>query len=76
MKHKFSINQLTIAFVTVLLFSVLSSCSNDTQKDGLILTDPNTGKLYLLRHNIGDTYFINERKMLIIAKDTTWVFNK
>ena len=74
MKHKFTINRLVLALATVL--SVLSSCSNDTQKDGLILTDPNTGKLYLLRHNIGDTYFINERKMLIIAKDTTWVFKK
>ena len=74
MKHKFTINRLVLALATVL--SVLSSCSNDTEKDGLILTDPNTGKLYLLRHNIGDTYFINERKMLIIAKDTTWIFSK
>ena len=76
MKHKFSINRLALAFASVLLCVVLSSCNNDTQKNGLILTDPNTGKLYLLKHNVGDTYFIYERQMLISGKDTTWVFDK
>lgn len=74
MKHKFSINQLTFAFASLLLCTVLSSCNNETQYDGLVLTDENTGKKYLLKHNVGDTYFIDEQTQQILGKDTTVVF--
>jgi hypothetical protein len=56
----------------MLIVVFLTAC--DTEKDGMIVTDQNTGKLYLLKHNVGDNYFIFERKMLISGKDTTFVF--
>jgi len=58
--------------VAILLCVTFYSC--DTQKDGLIVKDLNTGKFYLLEHNVGDTYFIKERKILISGKDTSWIF--
>jgi hypothetical protein len=56
----------------MLIVVLLTAC--DTEKDGMIVTDQNTGKLYLLKHNVGDSYFIFESKMLISGKDTTFVF--
>lgn len=41
----------------VLVFGLISGCG-DISYDGLILKDEKTQKQYLLRHNIGDTYFI------------------
>lgn len=54
----------------------LSSCNGDKSENGLIVVDPNTGKQYLLKHNVGDTYFVYEREMKIVGKDTTWTFSK
>lgn len=74
MKYKCLINRLTLACASLLLCAVLSSCNNETQYDGLVLTDTITGKKYLLKHNVGDTYFIYEQVQQISGKDTTVVF--
>jgi len=58
----------------VLLFTAFPCCNYDTEKDGMVVVDPNTGKKYLLIHNVGDNYFIHERTMKVTGKDTTWVF--
>jgi hypothetical protein len=60
----------------LMLAAVFSSCNNDVEKNGLIVIDPNTNKQYLLKHNVGDTYFIYERVAKIVGKDTTWTFTK
>lgn len=52
----------------------LSSCTNYDNYDGLILTDNETGRVYLLKHHIGDTYMIDEKVIKIIGRDTTEVF--
>ena len=61
----------------ILLFVILflSSCVDGDMYDGLILIDQNTNKTYLIRHNIGDTYFIDEKQMKIQAADTTFIFD-
>ena len=69
MKNK-TIKSILLLFVIVILFS---ACSTN-KYDGLILTDENTGKKYLLKHNLGDTYFIDEQILYISGKDTTLVF--
>lgn len=68
-------------FLYTLLVLVLTNCTKDSKTginkdrfDGLILTDLNTNKTYLLRYNIGKTYFIDELQVKIIGKDTTHVF--
>jgi hypothetical protein len=52
----------------------LLSCKDGDKYDGLILTDENTGKKYLLKNNAGDSYFIDERVMVISGQDTTYQF--
>jgi hypothetical protein len=75
MKTKTSILAITKAFFILLVMCCLfSSCNNEVQYDGLVLTDENTGKKYLLKHNVGDTYFIDEQVLQISGKDTTMVF--
>lgn len=58
----------------LLLVAVLFSCNNETQYDGLILTDLKTKRKYLLKYNAGDSYFIDEEVKQIFGKDTTIVF--
>lgn len=58
MKNKFSINRLTLAFASLLLCVVFSSCNND-KYNGKYVKDKD-GKVYLLEHRIGRCYFINE----------------
>jgi hypothetical protein len=68
-------NKLVIVLCILLGISLFSSCKvPETQYDGLILTDENTGKKYLLKHNYADTYFIDEAVMIISGKDTTYAF--
>ena len=75
MKTKTSILALTKAFSILLVMCCLfSSCSDGSKFDGLVLTDENTGKKYLLKHNIGDTYMIYEQVLQVSGKDTTLVF--
>jgi hypothetical protein len=50
------------------------SCEDVGKYGGLILTDENTGKKYLIKHNIGDAYFVDERVMVISGQDTTYQF--
>lgn len=64
----------TIAIILSMLFLV--SCYNDTSMNGFVLTDKNTGREYLLKHSIGDNYFIYEKRIIIIGKDTTYAFDK
>ena len=61
-----------ILFLLVIL--AFCSCRNGSEYDGLLLKDQNTGDFYLLQYNIGDTYFIRKRTILICDKDTTYVF--
>ena len=75
MKTKTSILAVTKAFFILLVMCCLfSSCNNEVHYHGLVLTDENTGKKYLLKHNVGDTYFIDEQVLQISGKDTTMVF--
>lgn len=75
MKTKTSILAATKAFFILLVMCCLfSSCADGDKFDGLVLTDENTGKKYLLKHNIGDTYMIDEQVLQISGKDTTLVF--
>ena len=75
MKTKTSILAVTKAFFILLVSCCLfSSCADGDKFDGLVLTDENTGKKYLLKHNIGDTYMIDEQVFQISGKDTTLVF--
>ena len=64
-------NSIKLLLVLLVLFS---SCEDSDKFDGLILTDENTGKKYLLKHNGGDTYFIDEQVIQISGKDTIVVF--
>jgi hypothetical protein len=74
MKTKTSILAVTKAFFILLVMCCLfSSCAGD-KFDGFVLTDENTGKKYLLKHNIGYTYMIYEQVLQISGKDTTFVF--
>lgn len=63
-----------MAAMLMLCAVLMSSCDNN--KNGMIVIDPNTGKQYLLKHNVGDNYFIYERVPKIFGTDTTWVFDK
>jgi len=75
MKTKTSILAVTKAFFILLVMCCLfSSCIDGSKYDRLVLTDENTGKKYLLKHNIGDTYMIDEQVLQISGKDTTLVF--
>lgn len=61
-------------FIVILVIAIFTGCSYGNKYDKLILTDQNTGKQYLLRYNIGDTYFISEKVIKIIGNDTICVF--
>lgn len=62
-----------IKTLLVLLIMTILFCSCN-KYDGLILTDENTGKKYLLEYNFGNSYFIKEQTLLISGSDTTYVF--
>jgi hypothetical protein len=61
-----------IMLITILL--VLVGCSDGSRFDRLILTDMKTGKKYLMKHNAGDAYFIDEGKIEVNGTDTTIIF--
>lgn len=65
-----------LIFFLLSLSVILTSCStpNNEKHDGLILTDVNTGKRYLLNHNFGNNYFIDEEVEIINGQDTTYQF--
>jgi len=44
----------------------ISACSINDKHDNLIVSDGN-GKKYILKHNIGDTYFVRE----VVPTNTT-----
>jgi hypothetical protein len=69
------IKLISIVIALLILAPCLSSCG-DKSENGLILVDPNTGKQYLLKHNVGDSYFIYERTKKVCGKDTTWAFDR
>ncbi|MEK6829069.1 MAG: hypothetical protein AABY15_03000 [Nanoarchaeota archaeon] len=60
----------------LLTFTVLlSSCVNQAHEyDGLVLTDENTGKKYLLQKDGGYRYTVLEQQPKVIDGDTTYVF--
>lgn len=61
----------SVLFLSVLIFMLSCiSCSDGSKYDGLVLTDEETGKKYLLKHNSGDTYFVDEEWMQITKNDT------
>ena len=64
----------TIALYAMLVVVLFTGCSDGSKYDKLILTDQNTGKQYLIKHNIGDTYMIDEKVVKISGKDTISVF--
>ena len=64
----------TIALYAMLAVVLFTGCSDWSKYDKLILTDQNTGKQYLIKHNIGDTYMIDEKVVKISGKDTISVF--
>ena len=58
-----------------LLLLLLASCKYKKEYDGLILTDENTGERYILRYNVGTTYFIDKlNETRIHAGDTIIVY--
>jgi len=60
-----------------LVFAALISfvaCKDGNRYGGLVLTDENTGKKYLIKSHMGDAYFIDERVMIINGQDTTYQF--
>ena len=62
----------TLYGILIMLFFI--GCADVDKYDGLILTDKNTGKQYLMKHNIGDNYFIDEKRTIISGDDTITVF--
>lgn len=69
-----------VLLLFLLLFSIvafISSCSNErdgTRYDGLVLKDTITGKVYLLKHNFQDSYFVDEQYTMVSGKDTIKIF--
>jgi hypothetical protein len=62
-----------------ILFLALLLCScNDSYKkvDGVVLTDMNTGKKYLVKHHIGATFMVYEQVKEISEKDTITSFKE
>ena len=72
-KFKFNTKP-TIFLCAMLSVSLFSGCSDGGKYDKLILTDPNTGKQYLLKYNMNDAYMIYEKVIKISGKDTICVF--
>jgi hypothetical protein len=66
--------KITKGVLYALLCVVILSGCDGSKYDGLILTDTATGREYLLKHNILDTYFIDEKVVKIMGNDTTRVF--
>jgi hypothetical protein len=60
----------------ILLVVIMLSCTSNNNKKRLILTDTNTGRVYLIKHHIGDTYMIYELYSIKEMNDTTWVFKQ
>lgn len=56
------------------VLSLLVACSDGDKFNRLILTDMKTGKKYLMKHNFGDAYFIDEGKIEVNGTDTTIIF--
>lgn len=56
------------------LFSLISCGYTGDKYDGLVLTDENTGKKYLIKHNVLDTYMIYEHTIEISGTDTIYKF--
>ena len=63
-----------IALYAMLAVVLFTGCSDGSKYDKLILTDQNTGKQYLIKHNIDDTYMIDEKVVKISGKDTVIMF--
>lgn len=61
MKNKFSINHLTLAFASLLLAVIFTSCTTSAKKEGEIVKDKN-GKYYQLTN---ERVFGEERYRLI-----------
>lgn len=63
------------SILILMLSSIFYSCSN-AKYDGLILTDENTGKKYLIKQVdvIVNTYKISEQVKVIVGNDTTLMF--
>lgn len=59
-------------FLVVAALVSITACENGNKYDGLILTDENTGKKYLLIHSVVNTYFVYERVIVISGQDTTY----
>jgi hypothetical protein len=68
------IKRFNIILYVILFLHIFTGCSNGSKYDKLILIDQNTNKKYLIKHNIGDTYFIDEEIIKISGKDTIVVF--
>lgn len=77
MEYLKSISTKAIICYLLLCGVLLQGCGDDGSKyDGLILTDTKTGRQYLLKYTgPGDTYFIDEKVIKIIGKDTTEVWD-
>ena len=71
---KLNTKTLSKYFLYTLLCTAVVSCVKGSKYDGLILTDNKTGRQYLLKYNIGDTYMIDEKIIKVIDNDTTFVF--
>ena len=67
-------NKIKVLIFIISIVFVFASCKDGDKFKGMILVDPNTGDKYLLKHNVGDTYFIDKLEKLIIGNDTTYVF--
>ena len=68
---------LSYAIYIVLAVVLITSCVNNSEDDkynGLILTDLTSDRVYILKHNYNDTYFVDEQIIKIIENDTLVVF--
>lgn len=57
----------------ILILLLASSCKTDKKYDGMILTDENTQKKYLLKKN-HSAYDVYERIQQVSGCDTTYVY--
>ena len=64
------------AFLLISVIFTLFSCKDGDKYNGLVLVDPNTGIKYLLKYNCGDSYFVDTQEMVVVCKDTTYVFKQ
>ena len=54
----------------------LTGCGKYGEVDGLILTDNQTGKKYIIEHNVGINYIIKGEVIKISGTDTVIVFER